>query len=122
MLGRRDRSAFFVIPHQMLAPALPSNTPLGRRHRAGGRCAEHEGDTRGAVVALREARECLETLARMLPVEHSGVVEHVLTEREKLEAERSIKCLIAEDSDSKTPLLGVVASSMNALSDDWKAS
>jgi hypothetical protein len=28
--------------------------------------AENEGDTRGAVVALREARECLETLAGML--------------------------------------------------------
>jgi hypothetical protein len=87
--------------------------------------AEDEGDTRGAVVALREARECLETRVGMLSgknldlasVSDDAILEeahrrglnihgqYVLTEREKREAEESIKCLMAEDSESENPLL-----------------
>jgi len=33
-----------------------------------------------------------------LSVEHSGVVEHALTEREKREAEATIRTILAEDS------------------------
>jgi hypothetical protein len=43
-----------------------------------------------------------------LSVEHSGVVEHVLTEREKLEAEASLKTILAEESDSENPLLAEI--------------
>src|SRR6516164_489936 len=74
---------------------------------------ESEGDHRGAIVALREVRECLETLgamlARQVSVGHSGVVEHVLTERERREAEESIKCLMACDRDAEHPLVGEFA-------------
>jgi hypothetical protein len=55
-------------------------------------------------------RECLETLgamlARQLSVGHSGIVEHVLTERERREAEATIATILAEDSESENPLLG----------------
>ena len=73
---------------------------------------ESEGDHRGSIVALREVRECLETLgamlARQLSVGHSGVVEHVLTERERREAEESIKTILAEDSHAQHPLLAEI--------------
>jgi hypothetical protein len=89
--------------------------------------AEDEGDTRGAVVALREARECLETLAGMLSgknldlasVSDDAILEearrrglnihgqYVLTEREKREAEASLKTILAEDSESESPLLAM---------------
>jgi len=73
---------------------------------------ESEGDHRGSIVALREVRECLETLgamlARQLSVGHSGVVEYVLTEREKREAEESIKTILANDSDAEHPLLAEI--------------
>jgi len=40
-------------------------------------------------------------------VEHSGVVEHVLTEREKLEAEASIKTLLlCETSEAENAIEG----------------
>jgi len=82
------------------------------------RLRELEGDTRGAVVALREARECLETLAGMLSgknldlasVSDDAILEearrrglnihgqYVLTEREKCEAEATLRTILAEDS------------------------
>jgi hypothetical protein len=90
--------------------------------------AENEGDTRGAVVALREARECLATLVAMLSgknldlasVSDEAILEearrrglnihgqYVLTEREKREAEESIKTILANDSDAEHPLLAEI--------------
>jgi hypothetical protein len=86
---------------------------------------ENEGDTRGAVVALREARECLGTIAGVLSgknldlasVSDDAILEearrrglnihgqYVLTERERREAEESIKTILANDSDAEHPLL-----------------
>jgi hypothetical protein len=82
--------------------------------------AEDEGDTRGAVVVLREARKCLETLSGMLSgknldlasVSDDAILEearrrglnihgqYVLTEREKREAQESLKAILAEASES----------------------
>src|SRR5215472_4519228 len=66
--------------------------------------SESEGDHRGAIVALREVRECLESLGEMLAKadapQHTGVVEHVLTEREKREAEESLRTIMACNSES----------------------
>jgi hypothetical protein len=63
---------------------------------------ESEGDHRGSIVALREVRECLESLGEMLAKadrsRHTGMIEHVLTEREKREAEESLKTLLADQS------------------------
>jgi hypothetical protein len=91
--------------------------------------AEDEGDTRGAVVALREARGCLETLAGMLSgknldlasVSDDAILEearrrglnihgqYVLTEREKQEARESVRALLAAiDSESENPLLAEI--------------
>jgi hypothetical protein len=88
--------------------------------------AEGEGDTRGAVVALREARGCLETLGSLLstaagvsladakneqileevkrrnlkvPVTQQNVVIH-LTEQEKEEARACLRRLQAADEES----------------------
>jgi len=73
---------------------------------------ESEGDHRGSIVALREVRECLETLgamlARQLSVGHSGAAEHVLTEREKREAEESLRTIMAQDSVGENPLLAEI--------------
>jgi hypothetical protein len=86
--------------------------------------AENEGDTRGAVVALREARECLETLSRMLSGKNLDLAsvsddaildearrrglnihgQYVFTERERREAEESIKTILACDSEEEHPL------------------
>jgi len=41
-----------------------------------------------------------------LAVEHSGIVEHVLSEREKREAENSVKCLLAENGDGENAVDG----------------
>ena len=41
-----------------------------------------------------------------LSVEHQGVVEHVLTDRGQVEAEESLKTIMAEPSESEDPLLG----------------
>src|SRR5262245_60955417 len=73
---------------------------------------ESEGDHRGAIVALREVRECVESLGEMLAKadapRHTGVVEHVLTERERREAEESIKTILACDSEEEHPLLAEI--------------
>jgi hypothetical protein len=71
---------------------------------------ESEGDHRGSIVALREVRECLESLGEMLAKadapHHTGVIGHVLTEREKREAEESLRTIMACASESEDPLLG----------------
>jgi len=77
---------------------------------------ESEGDHRGAIVALREVRECLESLGEMLvkadAPRHTGVIEHVLTEREKREAEESLRTVMAEASDAEGPLAEFVEENM----------
>jgi len=74
---------------------------------------ESEGDHRGSIVALREVRECLESLGEMLAKadapQHTGVVEHVLTEREKREAEESLRTIMACNSESENRFLGEFA-------------
>ena len=97
---------------------------------------ENEGDTRGAVVALREARECLETRVGMLSgknldlasVSDDAILEearrrglnihgqYVLTERERREAEESIKTILANDSDAEHPPLAEIVEEKAARS------
>jgi len=104
---------FFVNSSYVLSPI---NFPVGqtrfgrRRHWELLKRAESEGDTRGAVVALREARECLATLAGMLSGNKLDLAsgsddaileearrrglnihgQYVLSERERREAEATI--------------------------------
>jgi len=76
--------------------------------------AQHEGiftDKRTVTdnaVRLSAGDQYLKILGAYAPlsVEHSGVVEYVLTEREKLEAEATLKTILAEDSVGENPLLG----------------
>ena len=78
--------------------------------------AQHEGmftDKRTVAdnaVRLSAGDRYLKILGAYTPlsVEHSGVVEYVLTEREKREAEESIKCLMACDNDAEHPLLAEI--------------
>lgn len=49
---------------------------------------ESEGDHRGSVVALREARGCLETLGSLLSRADSGGLGHISDDAILVEAER----------------------------------
>jgi hypothetical protein len=62
----------------------------------------------GEVAAIKELADRTEgKVAERLEVFHSGQIEHVLTEREKLEAEASIKTLLlCEKSDAADALEG----------------
>jgi hypothetical protein len=76
---------------------------------------QHEGyvtdkrTVKDNATQLAAQDQCYKILGVYAPVsvEHSGVVEHVLTEREKLEAEASIKTLLlCEKSDAEDALEG----------------
>ena len=76
---------------------------------------QHEGrvtdkrTVKDNAIQLAAQDQCYKLLGVYAPVsvEHSGVVEHVLTEREKLEAEASIKTLLlCETSEAENAIEG----------------
>jgi hypothetical protein len=59
------------------------------------------------ATRLAAQEQCLKMLGVYAPlsVEHLGTIEHVLTERERREAEESVKTILACDSEEENPLL-----------------